>query len=96
MYKEFAAALMDANKVFLCELYPAFEKPIEGVSAKLIVDEMRRLGHKHVIYAPDIDHTLALLKDNISDEDMLLVMGAGNIRSVSERYAAFRRDELNG
>lgn len=96
MYKEFAAALMDANKVFLCELYPAFEKPIEGVSAKLIVDEMRRLGHKHVIYAADIDHTLALLKDNISDEDMLLVMGAGNIRSVSERYAAFRRDELNG
>ena len=96
MYAEFAAALMDADRVVLCELYPAFEKPIDGVSAKLIMDEMCRLGHKSVTYAADVDATLELLKAEIADEDMLLVMGAGNIRSVSERYAQYRREQRNG
>ncbi|MBQ1502199.1 MAG: UDP-N-acetylmuramate--L-alanine ligase [Firmicutes bacterium] len=96
MYADFAAALMDADKVILCELYPAFEKPIEGVSAKLIKDEMIRLGHKDVSYAAGLDETFEMLKSQVSDEDMLLIMGAGNIRSVSQRYADMRRESIDG
>ena len=95
MYKDFAAALMNGDKVVLCELYPAFEKPIDGVSARLVQEEMMRLGHEDVVYAESTDATLAYLLENIDDEDMLLIMGAGDIRSVSQRYADMRRNGIN-
>lgn len=96
MYRDFALALMSADKVVLCEIYPAFEPPIQGVSAKLIVEAMRRYGHPNVVYAEDVDATLEYLNSHIADEDMLLIMGAGNIRSVSERFAAGRREKDHG
>lgn len=46
MYIEFAEALMDADKVVLCEIYPAFECPIDGVSAQMIVNKMLDLAMK--------------------------------------------------
>ena len=95
MYAEFAEALMDADKVVLCEIYPAFEQPIPGVSAKLIADCMDQLGHQNVVYTDSLDATYDYLINNVADEDMLLIMGAGNIRNVSERFAQERRESAH-
>ncbi|NLF80121.1 MAG: UDP-N-acetylmuramate--L-alanine ligase, partial [Clostridia bacterium] len=92
MYRDFALALMDADRVVLCEIYPAFEPPLDGVSAHLIVDAMRQFGHADVAYAAGPDETLAFLNETVADEDMVLIMGAGNIRSVSERFVAARKE----
>lgn len=93
MYKEFAAALFGADRVLLCELYPAFEQPIPGVSAQLVVDELKRLGHKNVAYAANLENAYSFLQNELRDEDLLLVMGAGNVRSLSERYAAYIKEK---
>lgn len=88
MYREFADALSGADRLLVCELYPAFEQPIEGVSAHLIVGELLRSGHEDVSYAADLNQALDYLHQEVGDEDMLLIMGAGNIRSLGETYAA--------
>jgi UDP-N-acetylmuramate-alanine ligase len=41
---EFAEALAMADVAFLCDLYPAREKPIAGVSSDMISGPMRSLG----------------------------------------------------
>ncbi len=94
MYGDFAAALFDADRVLICGLYPAFEQPIPGVSARLIVDALETLGHQRVDYAPDLDQALTFLRREITDEDMLLIMGAGNVRSLGETYAREEGDAL--
>ncbi len=96
MYIEFAEALMEADQVVLCEIYPAFEPPIPGVSAKMIVDKMTDFGHRQVAYADSLESTLAYLQDNIKGEGTVLIMGAGNVRNVSEKFAAIRREQSNG
>lgn len=96
MYRDFAQALMNADKVVLCEIYPAFEQPIPGVSAKIIGQAMEELGHKNVVYADSVESTLDYLNANTQDEDTLLIMGAGNIRAVSESFAEQRREKGNG
>ena len=40
-YKEFGAALSDADVVVVTDIYAASEKPISGVSAQLIFDEIK-------------------------------------------------------
>jgi len=43
-HEEFAESLMLADAVFLCDLYAAREKPIEGVSSEMIAHPMRIAG----------------------------------------------------
>ena len=86
MYAEFAEALTKADVVVVQEIYPAFEQPIAGVSANLIVEEARRLGYEDIVYAAGAEQTLAWLARFVKPGDLLLIMGAGNIRTVAESF----------
>ena len=75
-YADFAKALSVATQVVLVEIYPAREKPIDGVSSKIIFDEITSLVKKITTKKELID-TL----DNI-DFQVLLVVGAGDIDTL--------------
>ena len=88
MYAGFAQALIKVDAAVVQEIYPAFEQPIAGVSARAIVDEARRLGHKNIFYAAGAEQTLTRLEQLTYPGDLLLIMGAGNIRIVAKRFLA--------
>lgn len=90
LYREFAAALSEADSVIINEIYGAFEKPIPGVTSHIIEKEVRSLGHEAVDYAATLDDTLDLLRRKAKSGDVVLIMGAGNIRSVGQRFVAER------
>lgn len=75
-YKEFAAALSGLDAVYLCDIYPARELPIEGVTSKLIYDNLRPGIEKHLISKDDI---LEVAKK--ADFDVLVSLGAGDIEN---------------
>ncbi|MEG1661561.1 MAG: Mur ligase family protein, partial [Clostridiales bacterium] len=91
MYKDFAAAVMAADYVVISEIYPAFEAPIPGVSARMIVDEARDRGYENIVYAATEEDALALLLQEMKPSDLLLIMGAGNIRRLGENYVKQKR-----
>ena len=93
MYKDFARSLAQGGRVLLVEVYPAFEQPIPGVSAHLIEDAMEQEG-QHPLYAASLDDAFELLKKELRDEDMLLIMGAGNVRRLSERFTAWKKENV--
>lgn len=70
---EFAKSLSLLDELILLDIYPAREKPIEGVSSKLIFDK---------VTCPKIlckkEELLSLLVDK-NDIDVLLTIGAGDI-----------------
>src|SRR5262249_40167448 len=49
---EFAVAFHDAAEVLVCDIYPAGEDPIAGVSAARLVDAMRARGHRGARHVP--------------------------------------------
>lgn len=75
-YKEFAAALSGLDAVYLCDIYPARELPIEGVTSKLIYDNLRPGIEKHLISKDDI-----LEVARKADFDVLVSLGAGDIEN---------------
>lgn len=79
-YHEFADALSLLDEVFLCDIYPAREKPIEGVTSKLIYDNLRQGIDKHLIHKEDI---LDVVKH--PDFDVLISLGAGDIEDYVPR-----------
>jgi UDP-N-acetylmuramate--alanine ligase len=95
---EFGVALSSADLVFVTDVYPAREQPIEGVSGRLISETARKAGAP-VTYLPDetgggrdaADVVEAALKPG----DMVVTMGAGDIDELARRLAA-RRAEAGG
>ena len=75
-YADFAKALSVATQVVLVEIYPARENPIDGVSSKIIFDEITS-PVKKITTKKELIDTL----DNI-DFQVLLVVGAGDIDTL--------------
>ena len=73
-YHEFADALSQLDEVILCDIYPAREQPIPGVTSKLIYDNLRPGVIKQMIHKEDV---LPLVKSR--DFDVLVVLGAGDL-----------------
>ena len=73
-YKDFADALSQLDEVILTEIYPAREKPIEGVTSKLIYDNLKPGVKKEMIQKADV---LDYIKNH--DFEVLIVLGAGDL-----------------
>ena len=83
---EFAAALLGADTVVVLPIYPARERPIEGVSAQLVVDEAVKLGHPQVLAGPPPEEALGLLEDLLHPGDVLLTLGAGDVDRLAAAW----------
>jgi UDP-N-acetylmuramate--alanine ligase len=77
-YPEFAAALSRADVVYLCDLYPAREQPVEGVSSALIAGKMRDRGKSPAWEGPRSSAAEALAQ-NSREGDVVITIGAGDI-----------------
>ena len=73
-YKDFANSLSLLDEVILCDIYPAREHPILGVTAKLIYDNLKPGVEKSMIHKEDV---LKLVKER--DFDVLVILGAGDL-----------------
>ena len=73
-YKDFADSLSMLDEVILCDIYPAREQPIPGVTSKLIYDNLKPGVEKSMIHKEDV---LDLVKKR--DFDVLIVLGAGDL-----------------
>jgi UDP-N-acetylmuramate--alanine ligase len=73
-YKDFADALSLLDEVILTEIYPARELPIEGVTSKLIYDNLKPGVKKEMIQKADV---LDYVKNH--DFEVLIVLGAGDL-----------------
>ncbi len=91
LLEDFAKVLSAADKVVVVPIYPAREEPIPGVSSERIVERMIELGFAGGRYAPDLSDVARELVGELSSGDIVLVMGAGDIRTVAEELAAYLR-----
>ena len=75
-YQDFANALSLLDEVFLCDIYPAREEPIPGVTSQLIYDRLRPGIEKYLIHNEQI---LDVVKKG--GFDVLISLGAGDIEN---------------
>jgi len=78
-YREFAQALQLADVVVLLKIYPAREKPIEGVSTKLIYEVLKAAGHPHIHLIEEKATAPELIKSLYQKGDMIITLGAGDV-----------------
>jgi UDP-N-acetylmuramate--alanine ligase len=95
-YQDFGKSFLNSD-VFVCtDVYPAREKPIEGVSGEMIANATKKLGHKNVLYIKDKNEVPDKLMQMKKKGDIIITMGAGDIWKYGEKFVELvkrKRDE---
>ncbi|NWK56374.1 UDP-N-acetylmuramate--L-alanine ligase [Verrucomicrobiaceae bacterium N1E253] len=84
---EFGQALQAADQVFVTDIYPASELPIEGVTAQTIVDAIQAHGDTKASVVGDIPTAHYQVGNALKEGDMLITLGAGNVHTIGTRIA---------
>jgi UDP-N-acetylmuramate--alanine ligase len=80
---EFGGALSAADVVWISDVYPAREAPIEGVTGELVANAARAAGAAVVNYALTLDELHRQLRTTLQPGDVLIAMGAGDIDEMA-------------
>ncbi|MDA3813918.1 MAG: UDP-N-acetylmuramate--L-alanine ligase [Candidatus Cloacimonetes bacterium] len=85
-YEDFGRSFFQSDVLLITPIFPAREKPIPGVSGKLISDAAIQSGHKNVHYIKSNDEILKSIKEVTKPGDILITMGAGSIYKFGENF----------
>ncbi len=80
---DFARVFLYADVIVLTKIYPAGEKPIEGVTSEKLAELTRDFGHKNVYYVEEMEEIPNFVMDIIQKDDIVITMGAGDIYKVA-------------
>ncbi|MFH1061616.1 MAG: UDP-N-acetylmuramate--L-alanine ligase [Candidatus Omnitrophota bacterium] len=83
---EFAHCFDNADHIVITDIYAASEKPIKGIAARTIYDQVKKSGHKNVFFSPRNElkeHLMATVQDG----DLLMILGAGDINDLSDELS---------
>lgn len=93
--KDFGKSFLELDELILTDIYSASEKPIEGVTTKIIYDEVVKNGQKnaHLLKKEEIlPRLLKILKSG----DIVLVLGAGDIGELSDELVKWLKTKRQG
>lgn len=82
LYEEFLQCFLRADLLYVMDIYPAGEKPIEGVTGRGLYEGIRLRGHKAVTYVPNRSEIPARICADLKPGDMLITLGAGDVTTM--------------
>jgi UDP-N-acetylmuramate--alanine ligase len=93
---EFARSFNQADTVYLLDIYPASEKPIEGVTSTALAQRMREYGHRNVKYVGTPEHAVESAARDAREGDVIMTLGAGNVWQCGDAILEELRGTAHG
>ncbi|NLA04406.1 MAG: hypothetical protein GX881_01665 [Firmicutes bacterium] len=84
-FEEFARSFSGADLILLHRIYPAGEKPVEGISSAALARRIGELEGQKVHYSGEMDELGRLALEWARPGDIILVMGAGDITGLAHK-----------
>ncbi len=80
----FPNSLIEADLVYLTDIYPAGEKRMDGISSRLILNSWPKKRKEKIRYIPDKDKILQTVLKEVKKGDVVATIGAGNVYKIGE------------
>lgn len=81
---EFALAFNNADVLFVLDIYAASEDTIEGITAEVLSENIRKYGHKNARYIGGIEDAARAVCPELRGGDLVITLGAGSITRLSD------------
>ncbi|MEF9425635.1 MAG: UDP-N-acetylmuramate--L-alanine ligase, partial [Candidatus Mariimomonas ferrooxydans] len=82
---DFFKAFADADKIILMDIYPAGEKPLNGINSEVLFEGIKDTG-KDVVYMGNRADIPGYLSGTLKKGDMLLTLGAGDVWKTGNEF----------
>ena len=79
LWEEFGQCFSNADVLFLAEIYPAGEEPIEGVSSELICQAIKKHSGRDTAIVGRFEDIAETVASEVREGDVVLTLGAGDI-----------------
>ncbi|MHB8526419.1 MAG: UDP-N-acetylmuramate--L-alanine ligase [Candidatus Acidiferrales bacterium] len=85
LWDEFCRAFNLADLLFVSEIYPAGEPPMEGVTGQKLAEAISAAGHKNAVFTGTPQNGIEAILHEAQPGDAVLAIGAGSVgRSLDE------------
>ncbi len=81
---DFATVLSEADALVLLDVYAAGEEPIAGADGRTMARAVRTRGAVDPVFVERLDDLADVLQDVLTDGDIVLTMGAGDIGAYAQ------------
>jgi UDP-N-acetylmuramate--alanine ligase len=81
---DFVVAFNNADVLFILDIYPASEAPIEGITAEVLADNIKKYGHKNAMYIGEIETAAEKVCGLLQPGDLVITLGAGSVTRLSD------------
>ncbi len=85
LFNEFVKVLKRMEKLYLMDIYPAGENPLDNVSSELLASAIEKNGNGEVKFFNDENELINRLKMNLKPGDVVITLGAGNVWMIGEK-----------
>ena len=92
LFDDFVQVLSDQQDLLICEVYPAGEQAISGATGGALCQAIRVRGTSTPIFLQEVGQMQELLAPLVSDGDIVLTMGAGDIGKAVRNMVASLKD----
>ena len=90
----FTRAFTDVDLLILTKIYPAGESPQPGISGQRLFEEIKSKKGNSVYFFPTQKEILDFLKKEVTEEDLLITLGAGDINSLGKKFLTWKRESI--
>jgi len=87
LIEDFSQVLSEVDALVVLEVYPAGEAPIAGADGRTLCRAIRSRGRVDPVFVEKLDDLPAMLPGILEADDVLLVLGAGDVGSVAPLLA---------
>jgi UDP-N-acetylmuramate--alanine ligase len=82
LMEEFTKAFVDADSLFVLDIYAASEKPIEGVTGEALAKAIREKAGRDAQYVASFADAASTVAASAQEGDMILTLGAGSVSQL--------------
>jgi UDP-N-acetylmuramate--alanine ligase len=93
LMNQFAKSFFNADLLFITDIYPASEEPIEGVTSERLTLEIKNHGFKDVYYIQDLKDFYTYFEKEDCRDCIVVTFGAGNITNFSYEIAEYLQEK---
>ncbi len=91
LFNDFSKAFDNSDITVITEIYSAGEKPIKNINGEKLAEKIRK-KNKQVFYGGSLQETENLLKNIIKKNQVVLILGAGNITTVGDKMVSYLKE----
>lgn len=85
LLQDFAQSFDSVDQVLVLDIYGSARENTGAVSSKDLVNLINKYQHNKAEHIPTIDDAVEFLRDKITDSDVVITIGAGNVFEVAHK-----------